>query len=321
MNPLDGKKIIIVGGCGHVGLPLGVKFALAGADTRLLDIDEKAIAKVNGGEFPFLERGGDEQLQSAISLGLKATSDLAEVDDADVVVFVIGTPVDEHHNPKLSDVLTIFDAYAARIPAGALVVMRSTLYPGTMEHLYSRIQKRKQTFKLAFCPERVAQGYALDEIDSLPQIVSAFDKESFQAAYEIFSGLTSEIIQLTPLEAEMTKLMANSWRYLEFAIANQFYMIAESNGVDFYRIYEAVRYKYPRAKGYKSPGFAAGPCLFKDTMQLASFFDNNFSMGHSAMLVIRGSSYLCCRPGRKDCIGRPLEQNRWIVGYDIQGQQ
>jgi UDP-N-acetyl-D-mannosaminuronic acid dehydrogenase len=166
--------------------------------------------------------------------------------------------------------------------------MRSTLFPGTMEHLHERVKNAGLDLKMAFCPERVAQGYALDEIDALPQIVSAFDEPAFEAAYELFAALAPKIIRLTPIEAEMTKLMANSWRYLEFAIANQFYMIAESNGIDFYKVYEAIRYDYPRANGYKSPGFAAGPCLFKDTMQLASFFDHQFSMGHSAMLVNEG---------------------------------
>lgn len=287
MSVVD-KKIIIIGGCGHVGLPLGVKFSLAGAKTVLLDIEKTAIDKVNSGKFPFLEKGGDEQLQQAIKNGLLASSDPTQCKDADVIVFVTGTPVDEHLNPKISDVLKIFDSYVEYFPSNALIVMRSTLYPGTMQHIYSRIKSSAYDFKLAFCPERVAQGYALDEIDSLPQIVSAFDEPSFEAAYSIFAALAPEVIRLTPLEAEITKLMANSWRYLEFAIANQFYMIAESNGVDFFRIYEAIRYKYPRANGYKSPGFSAGPCLFKDTMQLASFFDHQFSMGHSAMLVNEG---------------------------------
>ena len=282
------KKIVIVGGCGHVGLPLGVKFALAGTKTVLLDIHKEAIDKVNSGKFPFLEKGGDQQLQQALKLGLVASNEPSQCKDADVVVFVIGTPVDEHLNPKISDVLKIFDSYVEHFSPGTLIVMRSTLYPGTMQHLYNRMKTDRDDLKLAFCPERVAQGYALDEIDSLPQIVSAFDNESFQAAYELFATLAPEIIRLTPIEAEMTKLMANSWRYLEFAIANQFYMIAESNGVDFFRVYEAIRYKYPRANGYKSPGFAAGPCLFKDTMQLASFFDHQFTMGHSAMLVNEG---------------------------------
>ncbi len=287
-RPLQNKSIAIVGGCGHVGLPLGVKFALHGAETFLVDIDERAVNLVNSGTFPFVEHGGDAQLREALDLGLRATSDVKSCAKADVIVFVIGTPVDEHLNPKISDVLKIFDLYREHFAPGALVVMRSTLFPGTMEHLYNRLRQEKANVKLAFCPERVAQGVALDEIDSLPQIVSAFDNESFQAAYEVFSALAPEIIRLTPLEAEMTKLMANSWRYLEFAIANQFYMIAESNGVDFYRIYQAIRHKYPRANGYKSPGLAAGPCLFKDTMQLASFFNHQFYMGHSAMLVNEG---------------------------------
>ena len=285
---LAGKKSVIIGGCGHVGLPLGVKFALAGSETALIDISQEAVDKVNAGKFPFLEKGGDEQLQSALRSGLSASLEPERCADADIVVFVIGTPVDEHLNPKISDVLNIFDSYAEYIKPGALVVMRSTLFPGTMEHLYKRVSRLGLDLKLAFCPERVAQGYALDEIDSLPQIVSAFDDSAFEMAYELFSALAPEIIKLTPLEAEMTKLMANSWRYLEFAIANQFYIIAESNGVDFYKVFEAIRYKYPRAKGYKAPGFAAGPCLFKDTMQLASFFDHQFSMGHSAMLVNEG---------------------------------
>jgi len=284
------KKVVVIGGCGHVGLPLGVKFALAGLQTVLVDIDAEAVAKVNAGSFPFLERGGDAQLAQALKIGLVATTDGKACADADVFVFVIGTPVDEHLNPKISDVLRIFSQYEEFFTPNSLVVMRSTLFPGTMEHLHQRISGLKRDVRLAFCPERVSQGYALEEIDSLPQIVSAFDDASFAAASQLFGKIAPSIIKLVPLEAELTKLMANSWRYLEFAIANQFYMIAESRGVDFFRILQAIQYDYPRAKGYKSPGFAAGPCLFKDTMQLASYFDHQFYLGHSAMLVNEGLS-------------------------------
>lgn len=285
---LTGKRVAVIGGCGHVGLPLGVKFALAGAETVLIDINQEAIQTVNNGTFPFLERGGDEQLREALSKGLRATSDIRECRAAEVIVFVTGTPVDEHLNPKLSEVVRIFEQYQPYFQPGVLVVMRSTLYPGTMSHLSERLKRSGAEVRLAFCPERVSQGFALDEIDSLPQVVSAFDEESFQAACSLFASIAPQIIRLTPLEAEMTKLMANSWRYLEFAIANQFYLIAESSGVDFYKIFEAIRYEYPRAKGYKAPGFAAGPCLFKDTMQLASYFNNQFYLGHAAMLVNEG---------------------------------
>ena len=281
-------NVVIIGGCGHVGLPLGVKFALAGLKTTLIDVDKAAVEQVTAGEFPFLERGGNEQLQQALSRGLAATTSPEECLAADAVIFVTGTPVDEHLNPKLSDVTRIFDIYSEYLSPGSLIVMRSTLFPGTMEHLAKRIDRLGLHIRLAFCPERVAQGFALEEIDSLPQIVSAFDEPSFNAACTLFSRIAPEIVRLTPLEAELMKLMANSWRYLEFAIANQFYIIAESRGVDFHRIYDAMRYKYPRAGGYKSPGLAAGPCLFKDTMQLSSYFDNQFYMGHSAMLINEG---------------------------------
>ena len=281
-------KVVIVGGCGHVGLPLGVKFAMAGLETVLIDINQKAVDTVNGGKFPFLEKNGDAQLEKALKLGLRASSDATEAKDAKNIIFVTGTPVDEHLNPKISEVSKIFSFYQQYFSADKTVIMRSTLAPGTMQFLYDSLRGKNIAVGLAFCPERVAQGYALEEIDNLPQIVSAFSDRSFQNASSLFSFIAPEIIKLEPLEAELTKLMANSWRYLEFAIANQFYMIAQKSGVDFYKIYQAIRHNYPRAQGYKSPGFAAGPCLFKDTMQLASFFDHQFYLGHSAMLVNEG---------------------------------
>lgn len=282
------KKMVIIGGCGHVGLPLGVKFAQAGISAFLLDVNRNAVRQVNQGHFPFLEKGGKRELHAALAKGMKATSNPAICRNADVYVIVTGTPVDEHLNPRLADILKVFDLYKKYFRPGSLVIMRSTLFPGTMEYLHRRLLQAGIRVKLAFCPERVAQGFAIEEIGSLPQIVSAFDEDSFRAAYGIFALIAPKIIRLAPLEAEMAKLMTNAWRYLEFAIANQFYIIAESKGVDFHKIFEAMRYEYPRARGYKSPGFTAGPCLFKDTMQLASYFEHQFYLGHSAMLVNEG---------------------------------
>ena len=308
------KKIVIVGGCGHVGLPLGVKFSLAGAETILLDINQDSVERVMSGSFPFMENGGDEQLKAALKKGLTATTDAKQCENADVIVFVTGTPVDEHLNPKVSDVTKVFDMYSEFFKPGTLVIMRSTLFPGTMKHLHEKVTREGLQIRLSFCPERVAEGFALDEIDSLPQIVSAFDDESFEGAHEIFSALAPSVIKLEPLEAEITKLMANSWRYLEFAIANQFYMIAESQGVDFFKIYQAIQYDYPRAQGYKRPGFAAGPCLFKDTMQLASYFKNQFFMGHSAMLVNEGLATFAVEKAVKEAGGSLWGKKVGILG-------
>ena len=96
------------------------------------------------------------------------------------------------------------------------------------------------------------------------------------------------LIELTPPEAELAKLFTNAWRYANFAISNQFYMLAESRGLDFYRIHDAVTRDYPRMRSFARAGFAAGPCLLKDTLQLAAFSQNNFFLGHAAMLINEG---------------------------------
>ncbi len=285
---LKNNQIVVIGGCGHVGLPLGIKLSLAGAAVTLVDINDRVIERVNSGQLPFVESDGEQQLRDALARGMKATSDRNTCRHAGICIFVTGTPVDEHLKPKLSELKSVLDQYVPLLPNGALIIMRSTLFPGTMSLLHDRLKVERPDLRVAFCPERVAQGKALKEIESLPQIVTAFDEESFQQAYRIFAALAPSIIRLTPLEAELTKVMANAWRYIEFAIANQFYVIADSNGVDFQRVYQALRYEYPRAAGYKAPGFAGGPCLFKDTMQLAAFDEQQFHLGHTAMLVNEG---------------------------------
>ncbi|HLD21846.1 MAG TPA: UDP binding domain-containing protein, partial [Patescibacteria group bacterium] len=124
--------------------------------------------------------------------------------------------------------------------------------------------------------------------NSLPQIISAFDPQTAKRARQLFSVLTDTIIELAPLEAELAKLYCNAWRYITFAAANQFYMLAELQGVDFYKIHRAITTNYPRLRDFPKAGFAAGPCLFKDTMQLLACSNNNFTIGWGAMLVNEG---------------------------------
>jgi UDP-N-acetyl-D-mannosaminuronic acid dehydrogenase len=141
---------------------------------------------------------------------------------------------------------------------------------------------------VAFCPERIAEGKAMEELFSLPQIVSAHTEGGRDRAAKLFSHLTDSIVELEPEEAELAKLFTNTWRYIKFAAANQFYVMANDHGLDFDKIRGALAHDYPRAADMPGAGFAAGPCLFKDTMQLAAFTDNSFVLGHSAMLVNEG---------------------------------
>ncbi|MBR2642274.1 MAG: nucleotide sugar dehydrogenase [Lentisphaeria bacterium] len=282
------KKIVIVGGCGHVGIPLGLAFASRGMDVTLLDRDSGHVKMINNGTLPFKEEGGEEILLKHLNRDLRATVDPEAVHTADVVVFVVGTPVDEHLSPKVRNVLQVIEEYLPCISDDQLIVMRSTLFPGTMQIIGKLLADRGIRAKLAFCPERILQGKGIEEIFQLPQIVSGLSGDAEDAAAELFSSLTDKVIRTSCMEAELAKLMTNSWRYLEFAIANQFYMMASDSGVDFNNVYAAMTADYPRAKSFARPGLAAGPCLFKDTMQLASFYHNNFFLGHAAMLINEG---------------------------------
>jgi UDP-N-acetyl-D-mannosaminuronic acid dehydrogenase len=282
------QNIVIVGGCGHVGLPLGLALADHGKSVTLLDIDPKKVAQINAGEMPFMEEGAGPLLKKVIGKSLRATLDSSCLRDAGIVVTVVGTPVDKHLNPNVNEVYKSMDEVICKMEDGALLILRSTVYPGMSKLINDRIRMLGRKILLSFCPERIAEGKALEELVSLPQLVSAFEPEAFQRAGELFLTLAPKIIELAPLEAELAKLFSNSWRYLNFAISNQFYTLAQSYGLDFYRIYDAVTRDYPRMKSFAKPGFAAGPCLLKDTLQLGAFAKNNFFLGHAAMLINEG---------------------------------
>ncbi len=282
------KKIVIIGGCGHVGLPLGIVFANCGLDVVLLDRDQAKIETVNAGQMPFMETNALEQLGRVVGKKLIATADPSCLRDSDAAIAVLGTPVDEHLNPTVTDLYHSIDEVIARMPENALLVLRSTVYPGVTKLVYERLQASGRKILLSFCPERIAEGKAMEEIRTLPQIISAFDPDSLARVRELFSIINEDLIELSPLEAELAKLFTNSWRYMNFAISNQFYVLAETYGLDFQRIYGAVTHRYPRMKSFAKAGFAAGPCLLKDTLQLSAFSGNNFFLGHSAMLVNEG---------------------------------
>ena len=279
---------MIIGGCGHVGLPLGIVFANSGINVVLLDINEEKIRVVNNGRMPFMEDSAEDLLKSVVGKTLTATTDSSCLKDADAAIAVIGTPVDEHLNPTVGELYRNIDSTIEMLPEDSLLVLRSTVYPGVTKLVYDRVQSRGRRIHVAFCPERISEGKAMDEIRTMPQIVSAFEPEALRRVRELFALINNELIELAPLEAELAKLFTNSWRYLNFAISNQFYLLAESYGLDFYRIYEAVTRRYPRMKSFARAGFAAGPCLLKDTLQLSAFSGNNFFMGHAAMLVNEG---------------------------------
>jgi len=287
-QPFD-RDVVVIGGGGHVGLPLSIALANRGSRVVIYDLDDRAVDTINSGRLPFLEPGAEEPLRRALKAGtLHATSDAAAVATAEILVVVIGTPVDEHLNPDPNAITRALASCRQYFRDGQLLVLRSTVYPGVTALVERFISELGLSIDVAFCPERIAEHKAMEELFTLPQIVSSHSPEGRRRATALFSTLTDTIVDLEPEEAELAKLMTNTWRYIKFAAANQFYMMANDRGLDFERIRQGIMQDYPRASDLPGAGFAAGPCLLKDTMQLAAFSDNNFGLGHSAMLVNEG---------------------------------
>jgi UDP-N-acetyl-D-mannosaminuronic acid dehydrogenase len=283
------RDVVVVGGCGHVGLPLAIAFADRGLQVGIYDTNPRAVELVESGTMPFDEPGGAPLLKQQLAAGrLTATVDPAVVSSAENVVVVIGTPVDEHLNPDPGAVSAAVEELAAHLVDGQLLVLRSTVYPGVTRLVERLVERLGRRIDVSFCPERIAEGKAFTELRSLPQIVSGRTPEATKRARLLFERLADSIVELAPEEAELAKLFTNTWRYIKFAAANQFFMIANDFGLDFERIRHAITFDYPRAADLPGPGFAAGPCLFKDTAQLAAFNNNNFTLGHASMMVNEG---------------------------------
>ena len=311
--------LVVIGGCGHVGLPLALVFADAGCRVGIYDTDRAKLEKVRSGEMPFLENGAPELLARVLAAGrLEFSAEPAMLARSDTAVMILGTPIDEFMNPSTRIFERAVDQIAPHLREDALLVLRSTVYPGTTEYVQGRLAERGARVEVAFCPERGAEGHALEEIRSLPQIIGANGDRAFERAAELFARLDVQAVRTTPKEAELAKLLTNTWRYVRFAIANQFFQIAHRAGVDYTRVLHAIKHDYPRAADLPGPGFAAGPCLLKDTMQLAAFAPDHFPMGHSAMLINEGlPAYIVdYLDGQRSLAGRTIG----ILGMAFKGE-
>lgn len=283
------RDVVVVGGGGRVGLPLAIVLAREGHTVAVYDLNEAVVKTVNDGIMPFVEPGAQDALRESIAAGrLLATADASVVGTARNVIVVIGTPVDEHLNPDPSSLPKALAACNGHLRDGQLIVLRSTVFPGVTSLVEKQLEKLGVKADVAFCPERILEGHAMEELYSLPQIVGTRTDSARERVTTLFAKLTANIVHVSPEEAELAKLMTNVWRYIKFAIVNQFYMIANDRGLDFERIRQAITKDYDRAADMPRVGFAAGPCLFKDTMQLGAFNNNNFALGHAAMLVNEG---------------------------------
>ncbi len=286
---VENADITVVGGAGHVGVPLVLALAEAGLRVNVNDLNQTTLDTLKSGKLPFIEDGAEQVLAAALAgRRLVFTNSPDLISKGGPVIITIGTPIDEFLNPVRRVVQECIDWMLPTLADGQLVVLRSTVFPGTTDWLNTYIKDKGRNLPVAFCPERVVQGFGLKELRAMPQIVSGCSPQAAQEATKLFERITPEVVVVAPIEAEFAKLFSNAYRYIEFAATNEFYLVAKSAGVDYSRVLQAMKHNYPRLKAMPRPGYAAGPCLVKDTMQLSAFARNQFGLGHAALLINEG---------------------------------
>lgn len=290
------QSLAIVGGCGHIGLPLGLLCARAGIQTLLVDCDADKVALVNSGQMPFREKGAPLLLRKLVeSRKISAGSDMSAISAVDVILLTtMGTYANADMRIQSSDLFKVVEEMAPYLTKKQTLILRSTLAPGTSAKIQALLKQKKCEVSLAYCPERILQGEALKEIETLPQIISGFEQKGIVQSKELFSRISrGALIELSVMEAELAKIFSNTWRYINFSISNQFWEITNQFGANFTKIHEALTYEYPRMSQFARAGFVGGSCLKKDTLQLAALLKNHDSfLGKNAILINDGLPHL-----------------------------
>lgn len=262
------KKIISVVGVGRVGLPLALFIAKANQHVFGIGRDQKKIDSLNGKIMPFMEKGAEILLKKHTNINLFFTTNYQVIKQSDVIILTLGTPVDENMNPVLDQIDESINNMLPYLKKNQLIILRSTISPRTTFYVKEKIEMKtrlrfgKNIF-LAFCPERIAEGNSISEIREIPQIVGGVDKASTKKAKDFFQSLGIKSVSSDAVSAELAKLFTNMYRYISFAMANEFMVIAESFNRSIYEIVDLVNKDYKRG-GLNLPGLTGGPCLFKD---------------------------------------------------------
>jgi UDP-N-acetyl-D-mannosaminuronic acid dehydrogenase len=265
---------VAVVGLGRVGLPFALYLAERGHQVIGIDRDQQLLEKLRRGEMPFLDHGASDVLPRHLGRSLLVGDRIEACAGAQTVVVALGTLLDKHMSPTSLMLHDVVLAIAGHLQRGALLVLRGTTAPGTTETLARRICESRgwtagQDYHLAFCPERIAEGFSLVELPEIPQIVGGVDARSAERAADFFRPISSAVLVSDARSAELAKLFCNAYRYADFAVANEFMMIAEGHDRSIHEVLRLANEGYKRG-GLKRPGFTGGPCLFKDGLFLTS---------------------------------------------------
>jgi UDP-N-acetyl-D-mannosaminuronic acid dehydrogenase len=260
---------VSVVGLGRVGLPLALSFADRGLSTVGVDKDPELIETVRAAVMPFRERGTQELLERVLGKGgLQLSKRIEDAATARHIVLTLGTPSLWHIEIDISDIRTVLDALLPVLRRGHVLVLRSTVAPGTTDFVAGYLEQQRgfvvgQDLFVAHVPERIAENHFVEEIATLPHIVGGADEQSTDAVVALFEVFGSPIERTTPVQAELAKIWTNIYRYANFALPNLLMMNCEQYGANVFDVIDLINRDYPRG-GIEMPGLTGGTCLRKD---------------------------------------------------------
>jgi len=266
------KKAAVIG-LGYVGIPLSALLASRGYDVVGIDLLEERVAQINIGKLPLKgdEPGLGDMLSRAVKRGkLRATTSYDACGDQTVVFVCVDTPIDADKRPDYSRLEEALASIGRNMQRGTMVVVESTLAPGTMLGIVARTLEREsglklgKDFKLAHCPERVMPGRLLFNITTYDRVIGTLDKQTASRAKAIYSKLTKGRLHTTDLTtAEIVKTAENAYRDVQIAFANEVALVSEKLGVDAYEVRRLVNTCPFRDMHLPGAG-VGGHCLPKD---------------------------------------------------------
>jgi UDP-N-acetyl-D-mannosaminuronic acid dehydrogenase len=256
---------VCVIGLGRIGLPLALSFADCGLSVLGVDKDQDRLAAIGERRMPFKEPGTDELIAR---VDLDVSGRAADAAQADAIILTVGTPALSHIEIDIGDIRSVLDDLLPHLREGHLLVLRSTVAPGTTEFVAGYLEKQRgfrvgEDIFVAHVPERIAADRFMEEVHSLPCIVGGVGEASGERAARLFEPLGAPSVQTTPVQAELAKIWTNILRYATFALPNLLMMDCERYGANVFDVIELINRDYPRG-GMKMPGLTAGTCLRKD---------------------------------------------------------
>jgi UDP-N-acetyl-D-mannosaminuronic acid dehydrogenase len=260
---------VAVVGLGRVGLPLALSFADRGLEVVGVERQDPVLDQIAAGHMPFHETGTQPLLERVLAEGLfEHTKVVQEAARADHIVLTLRTPSHVHIEIDISQIRGVIDDLLPVLRAGHSLILRSTVAPGTTEWVAGYVEQRRgfkvgEELFVSHVPERIAENHFLEEIATLPCIVGGVGEGSGARAAELFEVFGTEIVQTTPVQAELAKIWTNILRYTQFALPNLLMMECEQYGANVFDVIDLINHDYPRG-GIASPGLTAGACLRKD---------------------------------------------------------